>query len=116
MENIEDDRCSHKPPDPNEEGGLRMIEFFSGIGGMRYGVERALNRLNQGNDCNRRKHESQRFILKYCVAYEISQYANQTYEYCRQGESKRESFAVRTKLVEQLNACDLDGKADLWTM
>ena len=116
MESVEDASNAHKSHDPNKGGGLRMIEFFSGIGGMRYGVERALDRLSQSNDGNRSRHEHQRFFLKYCVAYEISQYANQTYEYCRKNESQSQSFAVRTKLVEQLDVGDLDGKADLWTM
>ena len=100
-----------------------MIEFFSGIGGMRYGVEQAIKGVNLKHsttqsgslDGNQPIHAPSCFLAS-CVAYEISLYANRTYENCRKDESKNTSFAVHTKLVEQLKAHDLDGKADLWTM
>lgn len=88
-------------------GGLRMIEFFSGIGGMRCSVERAL----------KDKHTTISTSLQSCVAYEISLQANETYEYnfCDLNGNS-DDFQVKTKLVEQLKVSELDGKADLWTM
>mmetsp|Transcript_17896 Transcript_17896/g.26479 ORF Transcript_17896/g.26479 Transcript_17896/m.26479 type:complete len:569 (-) Transcript_17896:213-1919(-) len=73
---------------------IRMIEFFSGIGGMRLAVEKALNNN-----------------VTVCKAYDISLHANNTYNHNHSDHSK-----VITKLVEQLKPVDLDGKADLWTM
>lgn len=78
--------------------GLRMIEFFSGIGGMRLAVEGALQ--ESSNDS----------LQLSCQAYDISLYANRTYKQNFPGDE------VSTKLVEQLKTTDLDGRADLWTM
>ncbi len=80
---------------------LRMIEFFSGIGGMRLAVEEALLSLDTSNS---KDH------LSFCQAYDISLYANRTYKHNFINDQ------VSTKLVEQLKVQDLDGKADLWTM
>ncbi|CAJ1960140.1 unnamed protein product [Cylindrotheca closterium] len=77
--------------------GLRMIEFFSGIGGMRFSAERGIQ-------------ESQETSIETCQAYDISLHANNSYKHNFPNDS------VRTKLVEQLKPKDLDGKADLWTM
>lgn len=86
---------------------VRMIEFFSGIGGMRLGVQDAI-----------KKHSSSSSVLfKSCHAFEISNHANEVYRYnFDQNESISKEFTVQTKLVEQLKPKDLDGKADLWTM
>ncbi|KAL3939369.1 MAG: hypothetical protein SGBAC_005891 [Bacillariaceae sp.] len=77
--------------------GLRMIEFFSGIGGMRYSAENAVQ-------------ESPKTSIETCQAYDISIHANNAYKHNFPNDS------VRTKLVEQLKPKDLDGKADFWTM
>jgi tRNA (cytosine38-C5)-methyltransferase len=81
-------------------GGIRMIEFFSGIGGMRYAVENSI------------KQSKSSWSLTSCQAYDISLHANNTY---RQN-FPHDTSPVCTKLVEQLKPKDLDGKADLWTM
>mmetsp|Transcript_4547 Transcript_4547/g.8763 ORF Transcript_4547/g.8763 Transcript_4547/m.8763 type:complete len:392 (-) Transcript_4547:13-1188(-) len=96
---------------------IKMVEFFSGIGGMRFGVEQALKILDKSGTMK----------ISGCQAYEISIYANNTYSYnfdhevvmpnSKESVSKKNcDFGVRTKLVEQLKPSDLDGKADLWTM
>jgi tRNA (cytosine38-C5)-methyltransferase len=73
-----------------------MIEFFSGIGGMRLAVRNAM------------KHQGA--LLQHCQAYDISIHANRTYKHNFPDD------LVSTKLVEQLKPPDLNGKADLWTM
>lgn len=65
----------------------RMIEFFSGIGGMRFGVENAL--LSDENKDRATTQQTSTDIdnghlhltspLLSCKAFEISQYANKTY-------------------------------------
>ena len=93
--------------------GLRCVEFFSGIGGMRYGVERALREAAPAGSAAR---------LASCRAYEISLHANRTYAAnFRDARVSSKSaaaapFSVRTTLVEQLRPADLDGVADLWTL
>lgn len=81
-----------------------MIEFFSGIGGMRLAVEEAV-RGDEGSTA-----APSRFHQFTCRAYDISLHANRTYQHNFPNEK------VTTKLVEQLKAADLDGVADLWTM
>lgn len=87
-----------------ESDGLRVIEFFSGIGGMRLGIERALSGRN---------------LITACRAYEISDICNKVYRWNIVSTSKEDlnsSFSVQTKLVEQLKPHQLDSQADLWTM
>ena len=122
--------------------GIRMVEFFSGIGGFRLGVERAIRVLRQlqengnGSDGNKRSEtgtetSSCNYRLDACHAYEISLNANDTYRHnfhqCRQGESGSQSnnntnnsqnnFTVKTKLIEQLSTSTIASHdANLWTM
>lgn len=86
---------------PLDHDELSMIEFFSGIGGMRYATENALNL----NHITKKKRTSLQ-----CLAYDVSLHANNAYK------NNFEATEVFTKLVEQLKPKDLDGKADLWTM
>ena len=109
------------------KNGVKMVEFFSGIGGMRYGVEQALQQstTSDGMKCDQQNGGCR---LVSCNAYEISLYANETYakNFCDAHVPSSKSngkemnpdsnFTVRTKLVEQLKPRDLDGIADLWTM
>jgi tRNA (cytosine38-C5)-methyltransferase len=96
----------------NHRKDVKMVEFFSGIGGMRYGIEQALQILDKSGGIK----------ISGCQAYEISIYANNTYacnfvdDVMRVSNSKECNFCVHTKLVEQLKPSDLEGKADLWTM
>lgn len=78
---------------------IRMIEFFSGIGGMRCAAENALKTLD--------------VELATCQAYEISLYANETYR--NNFRERNGCCRVYTKLVEQLTVDNLP-EADLWTM
>ncbi len=59
-----------------EPNGIRMIEFFSGIGGMRFALQDA---IECQNNVAGSKSESGCTSLISCTAYEISLYANQTY-------------------------------------
>jgi len=112
-----------------------MIEFFSGIGGMRYGVKQALQQMaktaSAADQSSSSSSSRNSFKLESCEAYEISLHANRTYAHnfqekystTTQKTSKKSSsstripkFSVTTKLVEQLNPEDLDGAADLWTL
>eukprot|EP00980_Cylindrotheca_fusiformis_P030862 scaffold25535_cov117-Cylindrotheca_fusiformis.AAC.5 len=80
--------------------GIRMIEFFSGIGGMRHAVDNSIKQPNSS------------LSLASCQAYDISVHANNAYKH----NFPDDPSPVCTKLVEQLKPTDLDGKADLWTM
>lgn len=89
---------------------IRMLEFFSGIGGMRISVENALNLLNNqaGNQ--------ESYVLESCRAYDISLHANNVYNHNFCGDNK-DGHTVCTKLVEQLKPKDiLPLRANLWTM
>ena len=91
---------------------MRMIEFFSGIGGMRFALEQALE-----NHARRYDYDDHDCKLSSCQAYDISLHANKVYEHNFQNESSCSSSSkVSTKLVEQLKKSDVDGKADIWTM
>ena len=84
---------------------IRMVEFFSGIGGMRAAVESVL--INDDD-------------LVSCVAFEISEKANSVYRHNFHQHEKPSSrtgctFGVRTKLVEQLKVQDIP-ESNLWTM
>mmetsp|Transcript_23947 Transcript_23947/g.36467 ORF Transcript_23947/g.36467 Transcript_23947/m.36467 type:complete len:426 (+) Transcript_23947:46-1323(+) len=58
----------------------RMIEFFSGIGGMRFGVENALLSDDKEHVATTQQISNHSTSpLLSCKAYEISQYANSTY-------------------------------------
>jgi hypothetical protein len=74
-----------------ENPGMKVIEFFSGIGGMRVSLALAGVPVDK------------------VTAYDTSPLCNTTY---------RHNFPdcdVRSKLVEQLAAADVEG-VDLWTM
>ena len=88
---------------------IRMLELFSGIGGMRISLEKALRLLNQEN--------KRSYVLESCRAYDISLHANNVYHYNFCGSSNKGSDSVCTKLVEQLKSKDiLPLRANLWTM
>ena len=101
-----------------------MVEFFSGIGGFRLGVERALG--SKSNDTNANACNVCKFThLESCHAYEISLHANDTYRHNfvhddngnnTSKQSQSESM-VTTKLIEQLSTSRIAShRADLWTM
>ena len=82
---------------------IRMLEFFSGIGGMKCALDQALER-------HQAHHDDDRVTLSSSsCAYEINREANRVYEInfpnCR----------VVTKLVEQLTVRQVQDY-DLWTM
>ena len=82
---------------------IRMVEFFSGIGGMRLAVTNALKQ--------QQRQEQDSMSLELCQAYDISLYANETYKHNFNGD------VAKTKLVEQLTVKQLDEmNANLWTM
>ena len=85
-----------------------MVEFFSGIGGMRLGVEAAFDVLKKNGST-----ALEAPCIASCTAYEISLFANAAYKH---NFPETPSHSVKTKLVEQLKPVHLDGKADLWTM
>ena len=76
---------------------LKVLEFFSGIGGMRVALKEAI----RGSD----------MAIESCQAYDISLYANQTYAH--NFSSSSDDHKPITKLVEQLKSVPA---ADLWTM
>ena len=100
-----------------------MVEFFSGIGGFRLGVERAL----QANMANTRTKTDANTgncytHLESCHAYEISLHANDTYRHNffhddNTDNNKCKQFTVTTKLIEQLSTSTIAShRANLWTM
>ena len=126
--------------DDEPKRGIKMIEFFSGIGGMRYALEDALEESQKNSsssdttgDANVDHSKASRpSSLDSCIAYEISLYANQTYSlnfhepissYSNDQKRRRKeneihskkSFAIYTKLIEQLQPQDVHD-VDLWTM
>jgi tRNA (cytosine38-C5)-methyltransferase len=76
--------------------GLRLIEFFSGIGGMRLGVEQA---LPSGE------------VLEACHAYEIAANANAIYlhNFPQEGDQ----FTLTCQQIERLESVP---EADIWTL
>ena len=101
---------------------IRMLEFFSGIGGMRISLEKALGLLN--NETNKQE-EQKTYVLESCRAYDISLHANNVYHYnfCSNSQSNskksknKNCHSVCTKLVEQLKPEDIAPlQANLWTM
>ena len=106
--------------DPSESSNLRLMEFFSGIGGMRLAVEQALQEIDDEEGGHGGMVDPAVPFRTSCQAYDISLHANRCYQhnFIRKDGSTRSQVddKVSTKLVEQLKAVDLDGKADLWTM
>ena len=94
--------------DDDGKSSIRMIEFFSGIGGMRISIEKALNWRNNNN------HKSKvDYQLERCFAYDISLHANRVYSHNFGGQDD----TVCTKLVEQLKVEQIRKmNANLWTM
>ncbi|KAG7372130.1 DNA-methyltransferase Dcm [Nitzschia inconspicua] len=96
---------------------LSMLEFFSGIGGMRIAVESALKWQHRHTDS-----VTTILQLSTCRAYDISLHANYCYEHnflnqrSHQQQPASNKSEVSTKLVEHLKPEDVDGKANLWTM
>lgn len=96
-----------------KQNAVRMIEFFSGIGGMRCAIKRILK---------------ESYPL-HCHAFDISIEANNVYRHnsfsrvsaspqkrSRSGKTISEKEGtVSTKLVEQLGPGDLP-PSDIWTM
>lgn len=106
---------------PQARRNIRMIEFFSGIGGMRCALERALEESTSSSLRGTDEHPQ----LESCTAYEISEKANDVYRYNFDFAKNNEKtanggngtdFCVRTKLVEQLKLQDLPANTNLWTM
>jgi tRNA (cytosine38-C5)-methyltransferase len=103
---------------------IRMIEFFSGMGGMRYALECALGESSSRLAAVRRKTPPAATAaataaatkLSACWAFEISEKANAVYRHNFPNEQQPGSFGVRTKLVEQLTVQDLPQNSNLWTM
>lgn len=121
------------------DDSVGMIEFFSGIGGMRCAVESALSTDDEHVRYHLDRRPTQqlrrRRRLRSCAAFEISLHANETYalnfhdtfrENSAQCKAKRTAksgdcrsgggFSVRTKLIEQLHPLDIDRSAELWTL
>lgn len=112
---------------------IRHVEFFSGIGGMRQGLENFIEKFNnldssEGPYNNKREKRKIRFELESCIAYDISLFGNATYAHNFHSppsnssnnnyNNKNSNFQVRTKLIEQLKAEKdlLPLKSSLWTM
>jgi tRNA (cytosine38-C5)-methyltransferase len=117
---------------------IRMLEFFSGIGGMRISLEKALRLLNDHSDsCGEESDKGREptttsssqataptpqkrtYVLESCRAYDISLHANNVYRhnFCAGGSSGDNHHSVCTKLVEQLRPRDVASlRANLWTM
>ncbi|OEH79622.1 DNA methyltransferase [Cyclospora cayetanensis] len=89
------------PPNSPDGVPLRVIEFFSGIGGLRLGLEAALRTLTQG--------DSSLHPVEFVAAYDISTTANAVYAH---------NFSALPKCVsvEHLALQQVDGKADLWLL
>ncbi len=116
----------------NQNHEISMVEFFSGVGGMRSAIQHAFDEYSRSiSDVN----TPMKISLKSCTAYEISLYANQTYSlnfnepissfksdrrnndksHKTNEHKKRKDFAIYTKLIEQLEPQDVHN-VDLWTM
>jgi tRNA (cytosine38-C5)-methyltransferase len=93
---------------------LSMLEFFSGIGGMRIAVELAM-KIRMRNDDDDMNAPCR---LSSCHAYDISIYANRCYQHNFSRSDPTTNSNVSTKLVEHLKADDVDanGQSHLWTL
>jgi tRNA (cytosine38-C5)-methyltransferase len=115
MEHGQDTTDNGAPDSPIKSVEIRMLEFFSGIGGMRISTEAAMDGFN-------RNENKQLYTLTFCQAYDISLNANCCYEHnfhslISDYHSKSVSGGVSTKLVEHLKPSDVDNlRSNLWTM
>ena len=83
---------------------MRVLEFFSGIGGMHLSLEGALDSLSTEKKTNLTEG-----TLSFS-AFDTSDLVNQCY---------RKNFpceTVRQVNIETIKLVDLDGKAEVWTM
>jgi tRNA (cytosine38-C5)-methyltransferase len=88
---------------PQSGGGpsdLRVLELFSGLGGMRLGLQRAV--------------VDQHLHVTKCVAYDTSPTPNAVYNL--NFAANDAAHRVRPNLVEHIKPHDVDGKFDLWLM
>lgn len=79
--------------------GLRVFEFFSGVGGLLLGLEKALS--DSGG--------KRRFFVESVTAYDVNATANRTYA-CNFG------LEPECISIEHLGLRDVDGRADLWLL
>lgn len=89
---------------------VTMIEFFSGIGGMRLAAEKLSSKIAQrttNSQASKNTALAPSLSIEVIKAFDISLHANSVYQHNFQETPK-------TKLVEQLKSYDLI--ADLWTM
>jgi tRNA (cytosine38-C5)-methyltransferase len=77
---------------------MDVVEFFSGIGGMRLALSDATKNLQNS------------FPLKTFKAIDTSELVNQVY---RHNFSNEEPWKVN---IETIKVKDLEGKANIWTM
>lgn len=80
---------------------MRVFEFFSGIGGLRLGLDEALREI-----CKAKEED---ISMEVVAAYDISTTANKAYEH---------NFKETPKCVsiEHLSLKDVDGLADFWLL
>ncbi|CAM9156034.1 unnamed protein product, partial [Ectocarpus fasciculatus] len=79
---------------------ISVLEFFSGIGGMRLSLQGALATLPAGRATD----------LNNVTAFDTSELVNQCYRHCFPGDSPRQVN------IESIKLSSLDGAADIWTM
>jgi tRNA (cytosine38-C5)-methyltransferase len=110
---------------PHQQLQLSMLEFFSGIGGMRIAVDSAMKIMTRNNNNNDHNHDIYApCCLSSCRAYDISLHANCCYQHnFSHSDPKTTTMStnanVTTKLVEHLKPSDIDAanvKSHLWTL
>lgn len=80
---------------------LKALEFFSGIGGLRLGLDAAIRAIE--------KTAGREICIEIAAAYDISTTANKVYEY-----NFRES--PKCVSIEHLSLRQVDGVADIWLL
>ena len=97
----------------NKKGSLRVLEFYSGIGGLRYGLEYAIHNLNNKDESkgNDKGSSSERFGIEGVVSFDINDLANKVYQYNRENEK------VNTKNLESISAEGIGQyQANVWLL
>ena len=94
--------CSCKPL-PSVQEGMRVFEFFSGIGGMRLSLPAAVRGVP----------------VRHITAFDCSDTVNDVYEHNFHSDEPIDGIehsSLRRVLIDGLKVGEVDGAADIWTM
>jgi len=100
MASLENERVAAQLGQGQQAQELRMIEFYSGIGGWHYALKQAQLEVAE---------QQPGVKATVCAAYDFSTVCNTVYHH-------NHHLAPSQKPIEGLKASDLDGRAEIWMM